>query len=64
MTAQSSSYSSLPSRLLFIVTGAATGLVMSVAGIGGLWAIPGAIVGLVVFGELYLFFTERRSREQ
>jgi hypothetical protein len=61
MATQSSSNSTLSSRLLFLVGGVATGLVISVTDIGGIWAIPATIVGLVIFGELYLLFTNSGS---
>lgn len=58
MGAQASSDGSVPSRILFLVAGAATGLAISFAGIGGVWAVPVAVAGLVAFGELYLFLTD------
>ena len=55
---------SLFSRLLFFLAGTATAIAMSVSGIGGFWTIPVAIIALVVFGEIYLYFTGTVSHGQ
>lgn len=64
MDRRSSFDRSLVSRLLFFAAGVATATVMSAVGIGGFWTIPVAILALVVFGELYLYFTKTTSYEQ
>lgn len=56
--------SSLFSRLLFFVAGIATAIAMSAVGIGGFWTLPVVIVALVVFGEIYLYFTGTVFQEQ
>ena len=63
MTTHADPYRSLTERLLFIGVGAATGIGLSTAGIGGIWAIPVAIIALLVFGELFLFVTSDREQE-
>jgi len=56
---QTTAGSSLSSRLVFSLAGAATGIVLSQAGLGGIWVVVGAVVSLVVFGEVYLRFVTR-----
>lgn len=46
---------SLVDRLAFLVAGALLGLGLYALDIGGLVAVPFAVIGLLVFGELYLF---------
>jgi len=43
MTEQVASDRSLSSRLVFLVAGAATGIAMSQAGVGGIWLAVGAV---------------------
>jgi len=59
MTEQVASDRSLSSRLVFLVAGAATGIAMSQAGVGGIWLAVGAVALLIVFGELYIRFFDR-----
>ena len=46
---------SLVARTAFLVAGALLGLGLYASGIAGLVAVPFAVIGLLVFGELYLF---------
>ena len=55
---------SLVSRLLFFLAGTATAIAISVAGIGGFWMILVVVVALIVFAEIYLYFTETVSHER
>ena len=46
---------SLLSRLAFLVAGALVGAVLYALDVGGVLAVPLAVVGFLVVGELYLF---------
>ena len=48
---------SLLSRLAFLVAGALVGAALYALDVGTLVAVPLAVVGLLVVGELYLFAT-------
>ena len=48
---------SLLSRLAFLVAGALVGAVLYALDVGGVLAVPLAVVGFLVVGELYLFAT-------
>ncbi|TKX75117.1 hypothetical protein EXE46_05720 [Halorubrum sp. GN11_10-6_MGM] len=48
---------SLRSRLAFLVAGALVGAVLYALDVGPLVAVPLAVLGLLVVGELYLFAT-------
>jgi hypothetical protein len=46
---------SLLARVAFLVVGAVVGLSLYALGVGGVLAVPLAVVGALVIGELYLF---------
>lgn len=46
---------SLVSRLAFLVAGALLGLGLYALDVAGVVAVPVAVIGLIAFGELYLF---------
>ncbi|MFC7187638.1 hypothetical protein [Halorubrum yunnanense] len=46
---------SLLSRVAFLAAGALVGLGLYALGVGGVFAVPLAVVGALVIGELYLF---------
>ena len=48
---------SLLSRLAFLAAGALVGAALYALDVGGILAVPLAVVGFLVVGELYLFAT-------
>ena len=52
---------SLLSRLAFLVAGALVGAALYALNVGGVLAVPLAVVGFLVVGELYLFATGEDS---
>ena len=58
MSANGSTGESVGSRLVFATAGAVTGTVASWLGVGGLWIVPVAVLGLVVVGECYRYLTD------
>ena len=63
MTEPSSESDSLTSRILFFVVGGALALLLSAAGVATLGAVPLVVIGFVLLGEAYRYFTSEEADE-